>query len=278
MPVEQEPDPTLASEIATQPPREEAFRLLIEAVQDYAIFLLGPDGHVRTWNPGAERAKGYAAVRDHRPALLGLLHARGARGRPAAGAARPGPRRRGGSRTRAGGSARTAPGSGRTSSSPRSATRTETLYGFAKITRDLTERRRAEEQQRDLIVEQHARAAAEEALNVRDRFLSVASHELKTPVATLQLSAESLLRARELGRLDDARLETGLHRILRSTGRLSALVSELLDVSLLSAERDRPVAPAHGRRRAHPRGRGALRRRGGRRVAQSRSMRRTARS
>ncbi len=61
MPVEQEPDPTLASEIATQPPREEAFRLLIEAVQDYAIFLLGPDGRVRTWNPGAERAKGYTA-------------------------------------------------------------------------------------------------------------------------------------------------------------------------------------------------------------------------
>ncbi len=47
------------------------------------------------------------------------------------------------------------------------------------------------------MVEQRARAAAEEALAVRDRFLSVASHELKTPVATLQLSAESLLRARE---------------------------------------------------------------------------------
>ena len=61
MPVEQEPDPTLTSEIATQPPREEAFRLLVEAVQDYAIFLLGPDGRVRTWNPGAERAKGYKA-------------------------------------------------------------------------------------------------------------------------------------------------------------------------------------------------------------------------
>jgi signal transduction histidine kinase len=87
------------------------------------------------------------------------------------------------------------------------------------------------------MAEQHARAAAEEALKVRDRFLSVASHELKTPVATLQLAAESLLRAHQLGRLDEARLETGIARILRSAARLGDLVSELLDVSLLSSER-----------------------------------------
>ena len=240
MPVEQEPDPTLASEIATQPPREEAFRLLVEAVQDYAIFLLGTDGRVRTWNPGAERAKGYTAseIIGQHFSVFYTPEEREA-GRPQALLARAASEGRvedEGWRVRKDGTRfwadviltalRDANGD---------------LYGFAKITRDLTERRRAEEQQRNLIVEQHARAAAEEALIVRDRFLSVASHELKTPVATLQLSAESLLRARELGRLDDARLETGLHRILRSTGRLSALVSELLDVSMLSAERDRPV-------------------------------------
>ncbi|HEX6140628.1 MAG TPA: PAS domain S-box protein, partial [Candidatus Limnocylindria bacterium] len=39
----------------------EALRLLVEAVQDYAIFMLSPDGHVRTWNPGAQRIKGYTA-------------------------------------------------------------------------------------------------------------------------------------------------------------------------------------------------------------------------
>src|SRR5262245_11770534 len=37
------------------------YRLLIEQVQDYAIFALDPEGHVRTWNPGAERFKGYSA-------------------------------------------------------------------------------------------------------------------------------------------------------------------------------------------------------------------------
>lgn len=40
---------------------EERFRLLIETVQDYAIFLLDPQGNVATWNAGAERFKGYKA-------------------------------------------------------------------------------------------------------------------------------------------------------------------------------------------------------------------------
>lgn len=40
---------------------EEDFRLLVESVSDYAIIVLGPDGHVATWNPGAERVKGYRA-------------------------------------------------------------------------------------------------------------------------------------------------------------------------------------------------------------------------
>src|SRR5437870_4139167 len=37
------------------------FRLLVEATKDYAIFMLDPDGHIVTWNPGAERIKGYQA-------------------------------------------------------------------------------------------------------------------------------------------------------------------------------------------------------------------------
>jgi PAS domain S-box-containing protein len=38
---------------------EERFRLLVETVQDYAIFMLDPDGNVSSWNRGAERIKGY---------------------------------------------------------------------------------------------------------------------------------------------------------------------------------------------------------------------------
>jgi osomolarity two-component system sensor histidine kinase TcsA len=36
------------------------FRLLVDTVRDYAIFLLDPEGHVLTWNAGAEFIKGYA--------------------------------------------------------------------------------------------------------------------------------------------------------------------------------------------------------------------------
>src|SRR3984885_5049741 len=40
---------------------EERFRLLVESVRDYAIFMLDPGGHILTWNAGAERFKGYKA-------------------------------------------------------------------------------------------------------------------------------------------------------------------------------------------------------------------------
>ena len=40
---------------------EARFRLLVESVRDYAIFMLDPEGHVLTWNAGAERFKGYRA-------------------------------------------------------------------------------------------------------------------------------------------------------------------------------------------------------------------------
>jgi PAS domain S-box-containing protein len=41
---------------------EERFRLLVESVKDYAIFMLDPSGHVVSWNPGAENNKGYKAA------------------------------------------------------------------------------------------------------------------------------------------------------------------------------------------------------------------------
>ena len=46
-----------------QPARDvgEQFRLLVESIEDYAIFLLDPQGNVASWNPGAERIKGYRA-------------------------------------------------------------------------------------------------------------------------------------------------------------------------------------------------------------------------
>jgi len=42
-------------------PLDEALRLLVDEITDYAIFLLTPTGEIATWNPGAERFKGYKA-------------------------------------------------------------------------------------------------------------------------------------------------------------------------------------------------------------------------
>jgi PAS domain S-box-containing protein len=66
----QQPE-TLINPSNPTPPREhseahlqhsdEIFRLLVENVKDYAIFLLDTNGHVATWNQGAERIKGYKA-------------------------------------------------------------------------------------------------------------------------------------------------------------------------------------------------------------------------
>ena len=63
------------------------FRLLIEAVTDYAIYMLDPHGTVASWNAGAQRFKGYSRGRDRRRALLALLH----RGGPPDGAAQASP-------------------------------------------------------------------------------------------------------------------------------------------------------------------------------------------
>ena len=53
---------------------ERRFRMLVEGVTDYAIFMLDPAGHVMNWNPGAERIKGYSREEIDRPAFLAILH------------------------------------------------------------------------------------------------------------------------------------------------------------------------------------------------------------
>src|SRR5260370_572892 len=44
------------------PQTEDRYRLMVESVKDYGIIMLDPDGRVVSWNPGAERIKGYRAV------------------------------------------------------------------------------------------------------------------------------------------------------------------------------------------------------------------------
>ena len=73
----------------------------------------------------------------------------------------------------------------------------ERLLGFVKITRDLTDRRKTEEERLRLV-------QAQEAIRLRDEFLSIASHELKTPLAALLLLLMGSVRpnASAVGRAD----------------------------------------------------------------------------
>lgn len=97
---------------------------------------------------------------------------------------------------------------------------------------DITERKQIEEERARLLAdEQAARAAAQEAVRVRDAFLSIASHELKNPLTALRGTAQLLQRraARE-GALND----TGRHAlgvIIEQAQRMDEMLSALLDVS-----------------------------------------------
>lgn len=139
---------------------EERFRLLVEGVNDYAIFSLDSEGRVTTWNSGAERIKGYTADEIigrhfaifypqeavdrgwpeeelHRAAAEGRIEDEGWRVR------------KDGSRFWA----------DVTITALRD--KTGALKGFAKVTRDMTDRREAEENARRLLSEEAARKTAE---------------------------------------------------------------------------------------------------------------------
>lgn len=85
---------------------------------------------------------------------------------------------------------------------------------------------------------QEARTAATAAVETRDEFLTVAAHELKTPVTSLRGFAQLLLRQMERGRpLDAERLQASLQVIDHQSEKLTHLVEQLLDVSRIQAGR-----------------------------------------
>jgi two-component system OmpR family sensor kinase len=84
-----------------------------------------------------------------------------------------------------------------------------------------SERRRAEELER--------------AVAARDAFLSIASHELKTPLTALQLQLELLVRSVQAGGVGTDRVSQRIRGVSRSTERLGELVNRLLDVSRITS-------------------------------------------
>jgi PAS domain S-box-containing protein len=79
---------------------------------------------------------------------------------------------------------------------------------------------------------------AQEAVRVRDDFLSIAGHELKTPLAALQLQTGSLHRSVDKGNvLDHEKLRDRLGKVVNQGRRLERLINDLLDVSRITSGR-----------------------------------------
>jgi PAS domain S-box-containing protein len=216
---------------------EERFRLLVASVQDYAIFMLDVHGNVASWNQGAERIKGYRAdeiIGRHFSVFYPEDDVRS--GKPARElevATTVGRYEEEGTRVRKDGSTFTA-------HVFLTAIRDERgeLRGFAKVTRDITQRQRAEEQRLALAREQAARAEAEKASRMKDEFLAILSHELRTPLNAI-VGWTELLRSRSLSPEQEAR---AIEIVERNARVQTQLVSDVLDLSRVSAGRLR-LAP-----------------------------------
>jgi PAS domain S-box-containing protein len=219
---------------------EERFRLLVEAVQDYAIFMLDTDGHIVSWNAGAQRTKGYRAdeiIGQHfrifyPPEVAARKHPE----YELAVAVREGQYEEEGWRLRKDGSRFWANVLITAVFNDRGK-----HIGFTKVTRDNTERRRLE-QERERAVEALAAANTElESLNKRLRsaaegqaeFLAMTAHELRTPIGIIGGSAETLSRHWDaLGDEDRSEL---LGAMTSSSARLRRLLADLLTASRLQA-------------------------------------------
>ena len=219
---------------------EERFRLLVEAVEDYAIFMLDPSGHVMSWNSGAQRSQGYPAdeiIGQHfRVFYPPEIAEEGHPERELEEALREGQYEEEGWRVRKDGSRYWA------SVLITAVFNAEGEHvGFTKVTRDTTERRRLE-QEREQAVTALADANRElEGLNAKLRaaadeqsqFLAVTAHELRTPVGLLAGSADLL--AAHAAELTDEERNDIVGAISSGSGRLRRLRSDRLTTSRLQS-------------------------------------------
>lgn len=209
------------------------YKLLVDSVQDYAIFLLDPDGYVQTWNKGAQRYKGYTAEEiigkhfsnfylqkdkdAHKPEMeLQIAQA-----------------------------------VGRVEDEDWRVRKDGTtfwanviitalfdddgeLVGFAKVTRDLTERKNQEDkllQANELL--QRQQKELQQLNNSKDEFISLASHQLRTPATGVKQYVGMLLEGMA-GELQDDQLSL-LKNAYESNERQLRIISDLLKVAQVDA-------------------------------------------
>ena len=213
---------------------EERYRLLVESIRDYAIFLLDASGHVASWTTTAERMKGYTSEeivgRHFRIFFTPEDQQRNQPEIELSTAVATGRAEGEGWRVRKDGSRfwgdeivtviRNQNGD---------------VRGFAKVVRDLTERQRAS-LERELLYRR-----TQEANRLRDEFLGTVSHELRTPLNAL-LGWTHLLA---VGRNDSDR-QRAVEAIRRNAEIQVQLVDDLLDVSrIISGKMRLHIAPTN---------------------------------
>ncbi|HKQ26975.1 MAG TPA: PAS domain S-box protein, partial [Burkholderiales bacterium] len=205
---------------------EERFRLLIEGVTDYAVFMLDPDGVITSWNSGAQKIKGYSReeiIGKHFSLFYLPEDVEAARPwQELALARKEGRAEDEGWRLRKNGEkfwARVVVSA--------VYDRTGRLLGFAKVTQDLSQR-------------EHARELERTAQRVQE-FIGMLAHELRNPLAPIRNAVELMRRLPP----DDAAHSTLRETMDRQSAHLSRIVDDMLDIARitrgkLSIER-RPV-------------------------------------
>ena len=162
------------------------FRLLVESVKDYAIFILDSTGHVSTWNAGAQRIKGYKSeeiIGKHFSIFYPsetLVDRKCERELELA--AQDGRFEEEGWRVRKDGTRFWA---NVTITALRNTD--DTLLGFAKVTRDLTQRREAEATERALAEQRAVLAEKVRIQEFQERFLAILGHDLRNPLASIDM-------------------------------------------------------------------------------------------
>lgn len=230
---------------------ERIYKSLVDSVKDYAIFVLDIEGHIVTWNAGAENLKGYKASeiigkhirtfytqedidRKHPENELKI-------------ATQAGKYEEEGCRVRKDGSQFWA------SILITKVTDSEGNHiGFSKITRDLSERREYEESLRaseeklkasyaalETTVQQRtkelleAKQAAENANIAKSTFLANMSHEIRTPLGAIMGFAD-LIGSPELSKED---MDMYLAVVKRNSQQLLRIIDDILDLSKVEAGR-----------------------------------------
>jgi len=203
---------------------EQRFGFLVRHVKDYAIFLIDPEGRVMSWNKGAQQIKGYTEAEIiGQPISVFYTDEDNQRGEPYLNLRRAleeGRYESVGLRKRKDGSVFYADVVFTPIYDDKNV-----LKGFAKITRDISDQKKAEQDMLETI-------RLEKELNeMKSRFVSLASHEFKTPLSVI-LSSVSLIEKYPETEQQDKRLKH-IHRIKSNVNNLKQILNDFLSLEKL---------------------------------------------